>query len=156
MLPKSPLNVPKKQKNYYSGKKKCHTLKLQVMIHYQTGQILSSCFAKGRVHDFKLLKMSMKSWRLKPFILADKGYCGLSGLGLMSLIPFKAKRRKPLDLYLKRLNREINKRRIGIEHVFGALKRFRILSSCYRNRRSRLGLRFNLIAAIFNLELINK
>lgn len=124
------------------------------MIHYQTGQILSSCFAKGQVHDFKVLKMSMKSWTFKPFIVADKGYCGLSRLGLMSLMPFKAKRRQPLDRYLKRLNSEINKRRIGIEHVFGTLKRFRILTSRYRNRRSRLGLRFNLIAAIYNLELV--
>ena len=97
----------------------------------------------------------MKSWTFKPFILADKGYCGLSGLGLMSLMPFKAKPRQPLDRYLKRLNREINKKRISIEHVFGALKRFRILASRYRNRRSRLGLRFNVIAAISNLELIN-
>ncbi len=33
---------------------------------------------------------------------------------------------------------------------------FRVLAYPYRNRRSRLGLRFNLIAAIFNLELSKK
>jgi hypothetical protein len=33
------------------------------------------------------------------------------------------------------------------------LKVFRILSDRYRNRRKRFGLRFNLIAAIYNLEL---
>ena len=33
------------------------------------------------------------------------------------------------------------------------LKIFRILSERYRNRRKRFGLRFNLIAAIYNMEL---
>ncbi|KAB0651024.1 hypothetical protein F7P73_14895 [Acinetobacter bohemicus] len=50
----------------------------------------------------------------------------------------------------------MNKRRIGIEHVFGVLKTFRILSEHYRNRGKRLGLRFNLIAGIYNLELNEK
>lgn len=43
-----PVERPKKQKTYYSGKKKRYTLKMQVMIHYLTGHIVSSCFAKGR------------------------------------------------------------------------------------------------------------
>ncbi|MBJ8451812.1 hypothetical protein I6M90_07965 [Acinetobacter bereziniae] len=47
----------------------------------------------------------------------------------------------------------MNKRRIGIEHVFGTLKTFKILAERYRNRGKRLGLRFNLIAGIYNLEL---
>ncbi|HEY9907692.1 MAG TPA: IS5/IS1182 family transposase, partial [Thermosynechococcaceae cyanobacterium] len=33
------------------------------------------------------------------------------------------------------------------------LKIFRILSERYRNRRRRFGLRFNLIAGIYNFEL---
>nr|WP_279324172.1 hypothetical protein [Acinetobacter sp. NIPH1876] len=36
-----------------------------------------------------------------------------------SLLPLKAKRRCKLDPELKIYNQEINKRRIGIEHVFG-------------------------------------
>jgi hypothetical protein len=36
--------------------------------------------------------------------------------------------------------------RVVIEQVFAYLKRFRILSERYRNRRRRFGLRFNLIA----------
>ena len=33
------------------------------------------------------------------------------------------------------------------------IKRFKIVSDRYRNRRKRFGLRFNLIAAIYNMEL---
>ncbi|RYY77704.1 MAG: IS5/IS1182 family transposase, partial [Moraxellaceae bacterium] len=31
-----------------------------------------------------------------------------------------------------------------------------ILAERYRNRRKRMGLRFNLIAAIYNIELVKK
>ena len=54
----------------------------------------------------------------------------------------------------KQINREIGKRRIKVEHVIGNLKRFKILAERYRNRRKRMGLRFNLIAAIYNMELV--
>ncbi|WP_442862728.1 transposase [Acinetobacter sp. SM34] len=67
---------------------------------------------------------------------------------LLSL-PIKAKR------YCK-LDPELNKRRIGIEHVFGRLKTFKILAGRYRNRAKRLGLRFSLITGIYNLELSQK
>ncbi|MFV5525541.1 IS5/IS1182 family transposase, partial [Acinetobacter variabilis] len=39
---------------------------------------------------------------------------------------------------------------------FGSLKTFKILAERYRNRGKRLGLRFILIAGIYNLELSKK
>ena len=36
----------------------------------------------------------------------------------------------------------------------GSLKRFKIVSDRYRNRRKRFGLRFNLIAGIYNYEVM--
>ena len=39
------------------------------------------------------------------------------------------------------------------EPIIRSLKIFRILSERYRNRRRRFGLRFNLIAALYNYEL---
>ena len=90
------------------------------------------------------------------FILVDKGYQGIDTVYSNSLLPLKAKKRGNLHSELKKYNREINKRRIGIEHVFGRLKTFKILAGCYRNRGKRLGLRFNLIAGIYNRELSEK
>ncbi|MHB9148370.1 MAG: IS5/IS1182 family transposase, partial [Candidatus Amoebophilus sp.] len=40
------------------------------------------------------------------------------------------------------------------EHIIGMLKRFKILAEPYRNRKKRFGLRFNLIAGIYNYELL--
>ena len=50
----------------------------------------------------------------------------------------------------KKFNQEHSKTRIEIEHCFAYLKKFKILSEKYRNRRRRFKLRFNLICALFN------
>ncbi|MBQ1392976.1 MAG: transposase [Lachnospiraceae bacterium] len=49
-------NAPKKQKQYYSGKKKKHTIKVQIIADSETKDILNIAFTKGRTHDFKLFK----------------------------------------------------------------------------------------------------
>lgn len=146
----------KKQSSCYSGKKKAHTFKVQAIIHGKTQQILSLCMSKGAVHDFELFKRNLHLIPTNSFILADKGYQGIYTLYSDSLLPSKAKKRCRLDPVLKTYNREINKRRIEIEHVFGTLKTFKILAERYRKRGKRLGLRFNLIAGIYNLELSEK
>ena len=53
----------------------------------------------------------------------------------------------------KQANHKLSSKRIVIENVIGFLKRFRIISDRYRNRRKRFGLRFNLIAGLRNYEL---
>lgn len=146
-------NVQKKQKKSYSGKKKAHTFKIQAIIHYKTQEILSLCICKGSKHDFELFKENIKSVPKGSFILADKGYQGIYDIYEKSLIPMKAKKGQKLAEELKFYNREINKRRIGIEHIFGKLKAFKILCERYRNRGKRIGLRFNLIAGIYNFQL---
>ena len=49
--------------------------------------------------------------------------------------------------------RELAKHRIYVEHVIRCLKIFRILAQPYPNRRRRFGLRFNLIAGLYNCGL---
>ncbi|WP_425918291.1 transposase family protein [Acinetobacter sp. TSRC1-2] len=126
------------------------------MIHYKTQQILSLCTCRGAVHDFELFKRNIKLILFGAFVVADKGYQEIYNLYSNSLLPLKAKRCCKLDPALKRYNQEINKRRIGIEHVCGSLKTFKILAERYRNRGKRLGLKFNLIAGIYNVELSKK
>ena len=156
MLPKYQFKGQKKQRKSYSGKKKAHTFKVQMIIHAKTQQILSLCMCKGAIHDFELFKRNLKLVPLGAFILADKGYQGIYNFYPQSLLPLKAKKRSKLNVILKAYNQEINKRRIGVEHIFGDLKTFKILSERYRNRGKRLGLRFNLIAGIYNIELSKK
>jgi hypothetical protein len=68
-------------------------------------------------------------------------------------LPKKKTKKKPLTAEEQAANREISSKRVCNEHAIGFIKRFKILSERYRNRRKRFGLRFNLIAGICNFEL---
>lgn len=89
----------------------------------------------------------------KTEILADSGYLGLQKLHKNTSLPKKRSKKVPLTRDDKRQNREQSKRRVRIENVNAALKRFRVLAGKYRNRRKRFGLRFTLIAALYNKDL---
>ena len=68
-------------------------------------------------------------------------------------MPKKKSKKNPLTQKDKEKNRDLSRERVVNENVIGLLKRFKIISDKYRNRRKRFGLRFNLIAAICNREL---
>jgi IS5 family transposase len=85
--------------------------------------------------------------------LGDKGYQGIQKLHRLSRTPKKKPQRGKLARADKKSNRELAKVRVIGEHVHRKLKIFRVLSSRYRNRRKRFGLRFNLIAGLYNYEL---
>lgn len=99
---------------------------------------------------FKESKVCLNS---ETNILADTGYQGISKLICKAIIPYKKKRNIPLTEEQKEFNHKLSSKRICIENVFSMLKRFKIISCKYRNRRKRFGLRFNLISGFYNWEL---
>jgi len=119
----------------------------------KTAEIIVTAFALGSQHDFHLFKEDGSEIAEHIRILADAGYQGLAELHENCQTPFKKSKYHPLTKKQKRRNRSLARRRILIEHIFRKLKVFRILSERYRNRRKRFALRFDLIAAIYNLEL---
>ena len=143
----------KKQKSYYSGKQGYHTLKSQIVADQKSEQVICVRCEKGRVHDFRLWKESKIRLNKEIEILGDKGYQGIQKIHQNSQITHKKKKKEKLSKEQKKANRQLSQRRIVIEHIHRRLKIFRILSSRYRNRRRRFGLRLNLIAGIYNYEL---
>ncbi|MDE5792985.1 MAG: transposase [Oscillospiraceae bacterium] len=143
---------PKKQRKYYSGKKRRHTLKVQIIADKETKNILRIAFAKGKIHDFRMFKENRIMLHKDTCILADKAYKGIHKIHFMSLIPIKASKNHPLMDIERAFNASLAKERIFIEHINRYLKRFRILSSRYRNKRRRFALRVSLLCAIYNLQ----
>jgi len=92
-------------------------------------------------------------WTEKICGITDSGYTGIKKLQKNSRLPKKSSKKKPLTTEEKKQNRAISSERVVNENVIGSLKRFKIVSDRYRNRRKRFGLRFNLIAGIHNFEL---
>ncbi|WP_148204996.1 IS5-like element ISCaa3 family transposase [Candidatus Amoebophilus asiaticus] len=151
----SPIERPKKkQRYYYSGKKKRHTLKTQLVVDKQTRAIICSSFSNGKRHDFRLFKESKVHISQHSQAIVDTGYQGLKRLHDKSLMPKKRSKKHPLTKADKRSNQQLASQRVLSEHIIGMLKRFKILAERYRNRRKRFGLRFNLIAGIYNYELL--
>jgi hypothetical protein len=116
-------------------------------------EIIATAFSKGKKHDYRLFKENYSGIAEDILCLADTGYLGIDKLHANSQTPAKKSELHPLTLEQKVANRELASRRIFVEHVIGRLKVFRILSERYRNRRKRFGLRFNLIASLYNFEL---
>lgn len=110
-------------------------------------------FANGKRHDFRLFKESGVHIHPNIEALTDSGYTGLKKFHEKSRVSQKSYRNKPLTREQKEQNRELSSQRVLNENVIGKLKRFKILSDRYRNRRKRFGLRFNLIAGVYNHEL---
>lgn len=143
----------RRQRAFYSGKQKDHTLKSQLVVDAHTQQIICTFFGKGRRHDFKLFKASGIHFHPLTESLQDKGYQGMQKLHVCCRLPRKKPRGGQLSAEDKAYNRRLARERIGVEHINRRLKVFRILSGRYRNRRRRFGLRCNLIAALYNFEL---
>ena len=146
----------KKQKKYYSGQQKYHTIKSQVLANTKSTEIICTAFSNGKTHDFSLFKKSKLGMNEELELLGDKGYQGIKKIHTNSRTPLKKIKNKKLSQAEKVLNRQLAKDRIIIENIHRSLNIFRILSSRYRNRRRRFGLRFNLIAGIYNYELYLK
>lgn len=124
-----------------------------MVVNQANGQIICTAFGKGREHDFRLFKINRVPMQPQQLCLADKGYQGIAQLHPSSCIPTKKPRDAKLNESERQHNRLLARLRMVVEHVNRRLKTFRILAERYRNRRRRFGLRFNLIAAILNLEL---
>lgn len=141
----------KKQKKYYSGKKKRHTLKAEIIMQ-DNGKILSvSRTATGRTHDFRIRKEG-KPPLGKSEKYADSGYQGWQKIAENVVLPFKATKKKPLTKEQKKHNHNLASFRARVENKIRDLKIFKILSYVYRNFQKKHNMRLNIIAGIVNLK----
>jgi len=144
-----------KQKRKYSGKKKRHTRKIQIVENADTQEIISLHFANGSSHDFDLYKKSKLKVHNQIKKKVDKGYVGILGYHSNTDIPKKSSKLHPLTKEDKKQNRKKAKERVGIEHTNRRFKIFRIVKETYRNHK-RFDMRATLIAAFHNANIISK
>jgi hypothetical protein len=124
-----------------------------VVVDKRSRIVICTNFANGKKHDFKLFKESKVRWTKRSHSVTDTGYLGIQKIHRNAIFPKKSSKKRPLTKDDKKQNKAISSERVLNENVIGSLKRFKILSDRYRNRRKRFGLRFNLIAGIYNHEI---
>ncbi|MCZ2344107.1 MAG: transposase [Bacteroidales bacterium] len=153
-----PISRPKrKQKQYYSGKKKRHTVKTQIVVtrrqkspgssHPQRVRIavVSPTFT-GKTHDKKVYDQTRIVCPPGVPRTGDTGYVGTS-----LETPTKRPPRGQLTSQQKAENRRLSRRRIVVEHGIGKMKIWRIAAERYRNPLRRHTLMMKNIAGLHNL-----
>jgi DDE superfamily endonuclease len=132
-----------RQKPYYSGKKKTHTLKTEIAVQPDgTIGAVSESVPGGAVHDLTLQRRTRLVERLDPeteAAMVDKGYDGIRKDYPRHTIyqPYKARRNRPLTPEQKAYNRHLARYRIVVEHTNAQLNQFQVLAQVYRHRVDR-------------------
>lgn len=148
-----PMERPvKKQRQWYSGKKKRHTIKTQLLVCLETLHILIVTCGKGRMHDFTLLKRSKLKLLKDIKKYGDSGYQGLHKLYANSTTPHKKPKGGELTKEQRRENRDLASLRISIEHVNRRCKIFRAVKEIYRGKHKNFHKVWTVVAALVNLR----
>jgi DDE superfamily endonuclease/Helix-turn-helix of DDE superfamily endonuclease len=148
----------RRQRAYYSGKKKAHTLKSQVGVDEESGRFVDvSDSVPGPWADIKLLRKSRLLRRLPEGVggIGDLAYVGIAdlhpgGLGAAPRRKPRGRDRPPED---RRYNRAFSRRRIVVEHAIGRLRRFRAVTHVNRHRRKGHAARVRAVAGLVNRML---
>lgn len=141
------------QKRKYSGKKKYHTMKIQIIKGSQTGFIYEIQIGLGAEHDFHLFKRTFEGSPENVTYTVDLGYLGINKVHSNSRVPKKKSKKHPLTEEDVKYNKELGANRIFIEHTNGWIKRFKILGSRFRNNLEFFAPFSVLICAFYNFYI---
>lgn len=131
-------------KAFYSGKKKMHTIKNQILLDEQNLISHVSPTYSGKTHDMKVFRNQKYPKHIN--FLGDLGYIGESNI----ITPHKF--HKKLNKDQKSFNKTISSIRCSVEHVFAWMKNFKILSSKFRGSFSLANHSFIIIAGLYNFS----
>ena len=138
------------QKRYYSGKKKCHCIKNEI-ITTEEGRIVSvSKSVPGTVHDLNLRRQG-QSLPKNAHAYADSGYQGYQNDHKDIDIPYKSSKKNPLTKDEKEYNHGLSSFRVRVEHAIRRVKTFRILADRFRYPRPSHAVKFSIAAGIANI-----
>lgn len=144
------------QEENYSGKKKMHTTKNQLIIDEKTQKIINCYNAKGTVHDYQMLKDCNIIKILNDKHISgkfDSGYQGIQNEMDNVSIPYKKSKYHELTEEEKDYNKKLSSKRIKIEHTNRKIKIFRIMKETYRNHMNRYETKLQIMCCIYNLNL---
>jgi hypothetical protein len=148
----------RRQRAYYSGKKKAHTLKSQVAVDEEGRVVDVGVSRPGPTADLKVFRRSGLAGRLARAgvgALGDLAYLGIDGLvkGLQGATPRRKPRGKPRPEEDRRYNRAFARRRVKVEHTIGRLRRYQALSAVNRHGRKGHEARVRAAAGLVNRML---
>jgi IS5 family transposase len=146
-----PIQRPKrKQRCWYSGKKKRHTIKAKIAITEQGRIVGVSKPVPSWVHDLEIRRRGPPLPK-HSHVYADSGYQGLQEDHASIEIPYKKSKKRPLTKEERDYNHALSRFRVRVEHRIARIKSFRILAERYRYPRNRYAVKISTVAGIINL-----
>jgi hypothetical protein len=134
-----PIRRPKdkeKQRQHYSGKKKRHTVKNNVISDKRTRKIKAlSPTCAGKKHDKKLADEQDLTFPPGSQLWKDTGFQGYEPDHVQTFQPKKKPKGGELTPQEKASNTVISSQRIGVEHSIGGVKVYHIVRDVFRNIR---------------------
>ena len=147
----------KRREVFYSGKKKRHTVKTQIMVNNQGIIIHKTRYKKGRQHDYDIYKENHPITPKDVLNVFDLGYLGVEKdyPEQMSSIPIRKKRQQHLSQQEREYNKNHSRKRIVIEHTICRLKKYRILADVFRNKLKKYNKVSDIVAGLVNYKIMN-
>lgn len=119
------------QKKFYSGKKKSHTLKNQLIVLPNGAEIVDVTVGKpGQSSDINLFRARQSEFAANQKFKGDKGYMGERQIET----PHKKQKKQELTPEQKKENQQLSAQRIVVEHVIRLVKIFRVAQERFRLR----------------------
>jgi hypothetical protein len=152
-----PVQRPKdkrRQRQLYSGKKKCHTVKNVVIVHRPTRKIKAlSRTRSGKTNDKRIADEEHYRFPKGSKLWKDTGFQGYEPPNITTFQPKKRPPKGELTDEEKARNQVISSERVAVEHAIGGAKVFRIAHDVFRNRREGfVDLTFETACALHNLR----
>jgi len=124
------------QRQYYSGKKRTHTVKNNVLVTLKSRRVkyLSQTY-EGKKHDKKICDEEQPTFPEGSTLYQDTGFQGYAPPGIKVIQPKKKPRGRELSATDKHRNRQMSKVRIVVEHVISGIKRCHIVKDVLRNTK---------------------
>ena len=146
-----PIQRPsRKQRCWYSGKKKRHTIKTELVVTAK-GKIAGvSKPAPGRIPDIEIRRRGLPLPK-DAHAYVDSGYQGLQKDHPNVELPYKRSKKRPLSSDERSYNHALSRFRVRVEHKIAQIKSFRMLSDRYRYPKTSYAAKFSLIAGIVNI-----
>ena len=110
------------------------------MVNKTTKKVICTSFSNRKRHKFKVFKESKTNNHASKKEIAETGYQELQKIHNHTEFPKNEEKKSKLTKKDKMKNQKLASHRILNENVIGMIKRFRIVSERYRNRRKRFGL----------------
>jgi len=147
----------KRKRMFYSGKKKRHTIKTQIMVNNHGLIIHKSGCKKGRRHDYDIYKKNHSVTPKQVLNVFDLGYLGVEKdfPGQLSALPYKKQRnQQELSAEEKDYNTFYSKKRIMMEHTICRLKKYRIFADIFRNKLRRYSKVSDIVSGLVNYRIM--